>query len=48
MRSFELGRKMGKDLLEIWLLSFFPSAIKELEEKVTQRLSGAVSSLVIV
>ena len=36
---------MSKNLLEIWLLSFSPSALKELEEKATQHFSGSVSSL---
>ena len=47
LRALELGRKMSKNLLEIWLLSFSPSALKELEEKAMQHFSGSVSSLVI-
>lgn len=44
LKSLELGRK---NLLEIWLLSFPPSALKELVEKAIQHFSGSISSLVI-
>lgn len=47
LKSLELGRKMSKNLLEIWLLSFSPSALKELVEKAMQHFSGSISSLVI-